>query len=1058
VIPTQFGGACGACLLATLDETGELDPATSDLPRAWSLPGYENVTELARGGTAIVYRAQQIEPPREVAIKVLLPMWTDRGGLRERFRLEVQTLARLDHPAILPVFEFGQKDGLPWFSMRLATGGTLASRLANYQGKWREIAELMASIAEAVAHAHEHGVLHRDLKPGNILFGEENRVFVADFGLARVLTSSSDVTVTAAVMGTPAYMAPEVIERGVGNATTAGDVWGLGAVLYELLAQARAFPAETIPETIRQITGDEPAALPSVPRGLDAIARFALRKNPAKRYTSARALAADLRAWLRGDALVARPFTPAERLAFSVRRHPVVATLVVGGVAAAIASVVIGFREASLRRSEATARQRAETAELATSAQLRAALVAQALALRSSGLEGQRERALAALAQASQVRPGIDLRNAAIAALALPDIVRGPRLPLHNENESRNVFDGAHHRGLFESYEGPLSIRDVETGKELAKLARPDVGIHGLPVFSSDGSMVAARFADKSLRVWKVLDGTLLLDLPNHPFPVPPNFIRYGRDVVFARDNRWLATGEPEGGMVFHALPDGRELGRWTSSVKPTSSALSPDGLRMALGDGRGKEFKLYLIEVPTGKLLSERLLDQPPYGLAWSADGAFLAIGGLDEIVVSDPNTAQILRRVGGLDAAPLFDVWFSDNGEEVFSFSNLAHLHVWDVRRGISLVKTDDPTYVASDVAPHTGGRRLFKVVDNVQGQDLIFSPSAVLRMPAPALGTKPSPVGWNASSLAWSPDGRLLAVGHFSQMTLRDALTGQIVAEQARTDTNDESSVAFYPLNGRLWLYVLSKAAGLGRQEVFRDATGSVTLGPRESLDAESGFWQLAVHPASGRLATVSNVRGEVRLHDATTGAVQHRWPVEQAWSIAYVGQGAGLLVGYSSAKPEQMGRPLVLLNSDTGKPDRTFSESGGSSVVASADGQTALTVADKKATFLWHTKDWSRGPAIPEDLQNSSWTYALSPDGRLLVVRSQSTVVQLLSTATGEILAELTAPTKPGIIVNLCFNPSGTTLAAVTSSGHLALWDIAALRRELGKIGLDWIDAR
>lgn len=1054
VTPGQLGAVCGVCLLATLEDTprGET-PGAANLEH-WTLPGYEGLAELARGGTSIVYRAHQVEPSRAVAIKVLLPTWSDAGGLRERFRLEVATLARLDHPGILPVFEFGQKDGLPWFSMRLATGGTLAERRATFQNKWREIATLLAAVAEAVAHAHEHGVLHRDLKPGNLLFGEDGRVFVADFGLARVVSTQSDVTATAAVLGTPAYLAPEVIERGAGQATTAGDIWGLGTILYELLAQARPFPGESIPEIIRQIAGEEPAPLPGVPPGLDAIARFALRKNPAKRYQSARAMAADLHAWLRGEALVARPFTPAERLVYGARRHPVIATLGLVAVAAAIVAVAIGVRESKLRQAEALARQRAETAEKATATQLRAALLAQAEALRISGQEGQRERALAALAKAARISPGMDLRDEAVAALALPDLVRSETVPLHNENEARNAFDGAHHLGLYESYEGPLSLRETATGKELAKLARPPVRMTGLAAFSHDGTRAVARFADGSLRVWRIPDGKLLLDLPNHPFPVPPNFIRYGRDLVFAADDSWLATGEREGGMAFHALSDGHELGRWTSTVKATASALSPDGQRIALGDGRGKDQRLFIIEAPTGRLIAERALDQPAYGIAWSADGKLLAIGGQDEIVVTEAESGKVLRRLGGIDAAPLFDLWFSDDGEQLFSFANLEQLRVWDVRRGRPLLWTSDQTYVASDIAPYGDGRHVFKITQNTLGMDFTFVPSPIVRMPAPALGAKPSPIGWNESSIAWSPDGKLLAIGHYSRITLHDAADGRLLADWAGTESNDEASVAFLPLDGRLWLYACSPGAGLRRMAVAHDAQGGATLGPVESLDKEKGFWQIVAHVPSGRLVTVSNVRAEVRVHDPATGAVRQHWPTVEAWSAAFVGDGSQLLVGYSSAKPEQMGMPLVLWNPDTGKPLKTFHEPGGSTVTVSADGRTALTVSDKKAAFLWHTGDWSRGPALPEDLQSSSWTYTLSPDGGLLVVRSQSNAVRLVSTASGKIIARLTPPTNAGQVVNISFSPGGTTLAAVTSTGHLALWDIATLRRELGKLGLDW----
>ena len=366
---TEHGGLCGACLFQSL-LTGK-DPMKTDgpSPGIWQVPGYELGAEIGRGGSAVVYRAKQYDPERTVALKILLPIWTDGTGVRERFRLEAQALAQLDHPGILPVLSSGEIDGVPWYSMPLASGGTLAERRTTVRGQYRQIAEWLAGAAEAVAHAHARGVLHRDLKPGNLLFAEDGRLFVSDFGLARVLATSSNVTMTAAMLGTPAYMAPEVIANGIRAATVTADVWGLGAILYELLAGRRPFEAESIPELVRSVAGDEPPPLRAVPSDLAAIAFRALHKNPERRYPAILAMAADLRAWLAGEPVTARPYPWWERLEFSIKRHPWAASGITVVILLSIATAAIGVREARLRREEQAARLAADQ-EAATSREI----------------------------------------------------------------------------------------------------------------------------------------------------------------------------------------------------------------------------------------------------------------------------------------------------------------------------------------------------------------------------------------------------------------------------------------------------------------------------------------------------------------------------------------------------------------------------------------------------------------------------------------------------------------------------------------------------------------
>ena len=339
-----------------------------------SIPGYDVREELARGGMGIVYRARQLEPRRTVALKMLLPHQAASPGMRERFRLEARAIAGLEHRAILPVHHVGEHNGLPFFTMKLAPGGTLAERRAEFSGEYRRIAELVATLAEAVHFAHERGVLHRDLKPGNVLFDEAGQPYVSDFGLAKLITEETNLTRSMDFLGTPHYVAPEVAAASARHATIASDIYSLGAILYELLAGRLPFEAEGLPALLKLIAEQEPVA-PSaqkpdqpIPRDLEVICLRCLAKEPARRYPSALELAKDLQRWLAGEPILARETPALEKLWLWARRHRATATLILT-VLALVVALVVGLtvsairiadsRRAALRTVEALETQKA---------------------------------------------------------------------------------------------------------------------------------------------------------------------------------------------------------------------------------------------------------------------------------------------------------------------------------------------------------------------------------------------------------------------------------------------------------------------------------------------------------------------------------------------------------------------------------------------------------------------------------------------------------------------------------------------------------------------------
>jgi tetratricopeptide (TPR) repeat protein/predicted Ser/Thr protein kinase len=309
---------------------------------------YEVERELGRGGMGVVYRARQVSLNRPVALKMIKSgVLADDAELR-RFQNEAEAVALLDHPGIVAVYEVGEHDGQRYFSMQLVEGDNLAVRLASYKDDPEAVARLVAAAAEAVHHAHMRGILHRDLKPANILVDVEGHAHVTDFGLAKRVEAAMDLTVTGALLGTPAYMSPEQAAGRRGTITTATDVYGLGAILYSLLAGRAPYGGATAIETIDAVRNNPPEpptkVNSKVPRDLETIALKCLEKDPRRRYASAQGLADDLHNWLESRPIAARRVGQAERAWLWCKRKPGVAALaasvaiaVVGGTAAVIA-------------------------------------------------------------------------------------------------------------------------------------------------------------------------------------------------------------------------------------------------------------------------------------------------------------------------------------------------------------------------------------------------------------------------------------------------------------------------------------------------------------------------------------------------------------------------------------------------------------------------------------------------------------------------------------------------------------------------------------------------
>ena len=319
----EWAGTCPRCLIAAFAE--------EEKEGVEFAPGFVIQEEIAHGGMGIVYRALQCKTGRVVALKMVLPHLLDSPNVRARFRAEVESVAKLDHPNVLPIYEAGENRGVPYLAMKFVASGSLAQRRAEFVGNPKACARLVAAVAQGVQHAHERGILHRDLKPANILLEENGEPLVSDFGLAKWLDTTSDLTRTLTVFGTPGYIAPEQAKGSAANVTAAADVYSMGAILFELLTGRPPFLGDNALAVIQQAS-EKPAPklrslAPALDRDLETICAKCLEREPAARYHSAGDLADDLGHWLEGRPIAARPVSaPVRGLRWS-RRNPAVAAM-----------------------------------------------------------------------------------------------------------------------------------------------------------------------------------------------------------------------------------------------------------------------------------------------------------------------------------------------------------------------------------------------------------------------------------------------------------------------------------------------------------------------------------------------------------------------------------------------------------------------------------------------------------------------------------------------------------------------------------------------------------
>ncbi len=754
IVDDAPSGACPACLLSVgLSAGGTRDgedggagggsmpgpvPGSGPVPRQFG--EYELLEEVARGGMGVVYRARQPNLRRVVALKMIgAGAFASREAV-SRFHVEAAAVARLEHAHIVPVHEFGEHAGRHYLCLKWVAGGSLADRLRAGRFAGRQAAALMAKVARAVAHAHERGVLHRDLKPGNILCDEGGEPHVTDFGLARLAGEPAGMTGTQAVLGSPAYMSPEQAAGRPGEVTTVSDVYGLGAVLYEVLTGHPPFAGATPVEVLRQVIHEEPVRprtrAGDVDRDLEVIALKCLEKEPARRYRSALEVAEDLERWLAGSPILARRAGGLERAIKWSRRRPAVAAL---GLAL-ILSMAVGFggilwqwrsaRAAAARAEESAREARSAAAPVLSSSKVlelgfpgRLALLATGPGLVIEARQAGESGGLAAwsIDTGRQVHDFEGLEGA-VARAALSG--NGERLatwtapswpfwrsvertgPAWHEVHQGHVFA----MGLAQGNGGvgvgaEVVLWETRTGRRVGAFrTRPGDAPILVMALNTEGTLLATGHRDGAVHLWDATRGVHRRALPGHATAV--QWVEFSGDGsrVLSCPAGWVegtvGTTPRHDPLLARVcrVADGGEVGRlrnrasrWRSwgagaRAERVRATFHPDGTRLAVWSERRVNAGLW--DITSGKRLGGGAEDGVEVlTAAFSRDGRWMAMARADgELEVLEATTGALHRRLRGHRRAARLLV-FSPDSRRLLSGADDLDLRLWDVESGIGL-----------------------------------------------------------------------------------------------------------------------------------------------------------------------------------------------------------------------------------------------------------------------------------------------------------------------------------------------------------------------------------
>jgi WD40 repeat protein len=962
---------------------------------------YELLEEIARGGMGVVYRARQMSLNRPVALKMILSGHLATPVLVQRFHTEAESAARLDHSNIVPIYEIGEYDGQHYFSMKLIPGGTLAGATCNAQEipSIDRAARLVATVARAVHYAHQRGILHRDLKPTNILLDEAGEPHVTDFGLAKLEEDNSGLTMTAAVVGTPAYMSPEQAAGQNKGLTTAADIYGLGTILYELIARRPPFQGETTVETLRQVCEQEPASPrtlnPGVNRDLETICLKCLNKDPERRYGSAEMLADDLDRWRKKEPIQARPVAPVQKFSSWCRRKPALAaSLLISAVLLLV--VAIGSPIAAVRID----RERKEAEYLLYTANMN--MARQAWEENSIGV-------LRRMLQETHESPhrGFEWyywqRQAHLASRTIAghaDVV----LFVAFSPDGQQIFSG--------SFDQTAKIWDLASGRELFALTSGGkTGLNGPVSFSRDGKRVVTGDEEGRVRIWDVASGRQLGSFRAHSAATA--------SVAFSPDGTLVVTGGNDNTAKLWKATRGRHLRTFKGHTALVSFvAFSPDGLRIVTcsEDGTAKVWDVADDE----NAITFTAHTQGVLCAAFSPDGNHIVTGGRDHMVrVWDALTASELRKLD--HNLSISSVACSHDGQRIAAGSEDPTVKVWDVASGQELYALKGHTEEVASVAFSPDNKRLVsgsldqtvKVWDVSGNQDPL-----VLRGHTDQI--------W---AVAFSPDGGSVVTGSFDSTArvwdvakgvVRFPLIGHTGPIRTVAFSADGQRIATGSWDSTVRVWHATNGVELFQLKEHNSAVLSVAFSPDRTRIASGG---------ADRAARIWDINGGKELFTLMghTGMVT---------SVAFSPDGQRLVTGSDDGTAK-------VWDATSGREIRTFKGHRGGvySAIFSADAAQIITGGDREVAKLW---DVTTGRELFELRGHSLHvtSIAYSPDSRRILTGSWDSTAKLWDAATGREVLTLKAHNGP---VWVDFSPDGTSVVTASHDGTARIWRVADLQR-------------
>ncbi|HKX60675.1 MAG TPA: serine/threonine-protein kinase [Verrucomicrobiae bacterium] len=1015
------------------------DPAASERAGVIRpLGDYELLEEIARGGMGVVYRARQKSLNRLVAVKVLLAAQFAKDT--RRFRREAQLAASLSHPNIVSIYEVGECDGQPYFSMELIEGRSLAELSREQPLGARRAAELTKTIAEAVHFAHERHLLHRDLKPSNVLVDAFDAPHVTDFGLAKRSDGDADLTLTGQVLGTPSYMPPEQAEAKGRQGTVAGDVYSIGAILYQLLTGRAPFLAETLTQTLRLVIESEPISPrllnPNVPRDLETICSKCLEKDPQRRYASTQELADELGCFLRDEPIRARRISAPARLMRWCRRKPALASalgfgaalLLVVAIGSPIAIIRInGARKAAeaareqaerSRKQEAELRVRAEAAEGATEQQLYTALLEQARATVLTSEAGHRVRALDAVRRAGAISNSAALRGVAISALGLPDLRFERELPI-GPGVMLPALDPAFERIALPRLSNSVEIRSVADEHLLATLPAST----NLPAYtvlwSPDGRFLAVnRDYDSTSRlrdveVWEVATAKRLLLLRGS---------LWGANSFHPHLPRIL-VGRPPATASTWDLETGRELTGLRLAGEPMDLKFAPDGESFSVAHEIGGKSRVSVHRIADGELRATHEFAALVRETDWHPGGRWIAVPDFSGAVHwMDARTGE--TRLLGRHKAPAVRTVFTPDGEYLFSGGWDRDLICWDVRAMRRAFTVGLDSY---NLQFRADGRQCaIAWWPQTRVQLYAFERSVLYREFAGDLGGR-------RNHAAFSPDGRWLAgsgAGRLLVWQLDSDGPGAVLDEAA------ESQLRFSP-HGELFV---DRRGGASRFRLRPWTNGAASGLERVAMASPSGFVSLCL-VSNGVVFTGTRGSRLAAFDQLTADSGEWKRTVDGLNGASRDERWLGMFRSYSPHLyiHRLPGLERVVKLTNEGNISRfEFSPRNDEVAVCSRSG----------GVEIWSTTAWQRTRHLTNftDLR-------YSPDGRTFWLSTHFRTAALHDARTAEQILPLPAATLP-----LTFSPDGRYLAASVDQRHMQVWDLVEVRNQLRAIGLDWRDER